>query len=54
MGIVIYLSRKPTGEPWPETKLDETFVLTSIECFHRALDFLYSRLNATDATIQNE
>ena len=54
MGIVDYLSREPTGEPWPETKLDEKFVVTSIECFHRALDCLYSRLNATDATIQNE
>ena len=54
MGIVDYLSREPTGDPWPETKLDEKFVVTSIECFHRALDYLYSRLNDTDATIQNE
>ena len=54
MGIVDYLSREPTGEPWPETKLDEKFVITSIEYFHSALDCLYSRLNATDATIQNE
>ena len=54
MGIVDYLSREPTGEPWPETKLDEKFVVTSIECFHRALDCLYSRLNDTDVTIQSE
>ena len=45
MGIVDYLSREPTGEPWPETKLDEKFVVTSIECFHRALDYLYSRMS---------
>ena len=54
MGIVDHLSREPTGEPWPETKLDEKFVVTSIECFHRALDCLYSRLNDTNATIQSE
>ena len=54
MGIVDYLSREPTGEPWPETNLDEKFVVTSIECFHRALDCLYSRLNDTDVTIQSE
>ena len=29
-------------------------MITSIEYFHSALDCLYSRLNATDATIQNE
>ena len=54
MGIVDYLSREPTGEPWPETKLDEKFVATSIECFDRELDCLYSRLNATDSVNQNE
>ena len=54
MGIVDYLSREPTGEPWPETKLDEKFAVTSIECFHRALDCLYSRLNDTDVTFQSE
>ena len=54
MWIVDYLSREPTGEPWSETKLDEKFVVTSIECFHRALDCLYSRLNATDSVNQNE
>ena len=54
MGIVDYLSRQPTGEPWPVTKLDKKFVVTSIECFHRALDCLYSRLNETDVTIQKE
>ena len=29
-------------------------MVTSIECFHRALDCLYSRLNDTDVTIQSE
>ena len=54
MGIVDYLSREPSGEPWPETKLDEKFVVTSIECFHRALDCLYSRLSDTDVEIPSE
>ena len=54
MGIVDYLSREPTGEPWLETKLDEKIVVTSIECFHRAFDCLYSRLNATDSINLNE
>ena len=54
MGIVDYLSREPTGEPRPETELDEKFVVNSIECFHKALDCLYSRLNATDPLTQNE
>ena len=37
MGIVDYLSREPTGEPWPESVLDEKFVVTSVECFHKAV-----------------
>ena len=53
MRIVDYLSQEPTGQTWPEIKLDEKFVVTSIECFHRALDCLYSRLNATDSVNQN-
>ena len=47
MGIVDYMSREPNGEPWPETNLDEKFVVASIECFHKALDCLSSRLNDT-------
>ena len=47
MSIVDYLSREPTGEPWPESTLDEKFVVTSIEYFHKALDCLYSRLSDT-------
>ena len=38
MGIVDYLSRNPKDEPWPESVLDEKFVFTSIESFHKALD----------------
>ena len=33
MGIVDYLSRNPKGEPWPESVLDEKFVVTSIESY---------------------
>ena len=51
MGIVDYLSREPNGEPWPEFEIDERFVVTSIENFHRALDCLSSRLSETDQKI---
>ena len=53
MGIVDYLSREP-GEPWPETEADKKFVVTSIECFHKALDCLYSRLNDTNSLVEIE
>ena len=45
MGIVDYLSRDPNGEPWPESELDEKFVVSSIESYHKALDCLHSRLS---------
>ena len=48
MGIVDYLSREPNGEPWPESELDERFVVTSIESFHKALDRLNSRFSETN------
>ena len=54
MGIVDYLSRNPKGEPWPESVLDEKFVVTSIESFHKALDCLNSRLNDQDRLDRNE
>ena len=54
MGILDYMSREPSGEPWPETYLDEKFVVASIECFHKALECLSSRLNDTVNTNQNE
>ena len=47
MGIVDYLSREPNGDPWPESELDERFIVTSIESFHEALDCLSSRFSET-------
>ena len=47
MGIVDYLSRKPNGEPWPETASDKNFVAISIGNFYKALYCLSSRLNNT-------
>ena len=54
MGIVDYLYRETTKEPWPESEQDEKFAVTSIECFHKALDCSYSRLNDTNSLVQNE
>ena len=54
MGIVDYLSRNPKGEPWPESVLDEKFVVPSIESFHKALDCLHSRLSDHDRLDRNE
>ena len=54
MGIVDYLSRNPKGGPWPESVLDEKFVVTSIESFHKALDCLNSRLSDHDRLDRNE
>ena len=54
MGIVDYLSKDPIGEPWPESKLDEKFVVASIEQFHKALDCLNNRLTNTTNTIRNK
>ena len=51
MGIVDYLSREPNGKPWLESKLDEIFVVTSIQSFHKALDCLSSRLGETNQNI---
>ena len=52
MGILDYLSREPNGEPWPESELDEKFVVASIDQFHAALDYLNSRL--VDTFIDDE
>ena len=54
MGIVDYLSRNPKGETWPESVLDEKFVVTSIESFYKALDCLNSRLSDHDRLDRNE
>ena len=51
MGIVDYLSREPNGKPCPESEINERFVVTSIEDFHKALDCLSSRLSDTDRKI---
>ena len=49
MGIVDHLSRDPIGEPWPESELDEKFVVASIDQFHVDLDCLNSRLTDTNS-----
>ena len=54
MGVVDYMSREPNEEPWPETYIDEKFVVASIECFHKELDCLNSRLNVATHAIQND
>ena len=54
MGIIDYLSRKPNGKPWPESKLDRKFVVTSNGNFHKALYCLNSRLNYTNELNQSE
>ena len=54
MGIVDYLSREPNMQPWPESKMDEKFVIISIEEFHRALDCLNSRLSNETQPGQNK
>ena len=54
MGIFEYLSREPNGEPWPESELDEKFVVTSIENFRRALYCLNNRVNDMVEPIRNK
>ena len=54
MGIVDYLSREPNGEPWPESELDEKFVVTSIEIFHKALFCLNNWLFNMAEPVRNE
>ena len=54
MGIVDYLSRDPIGEPWPESQLDEKFVVASIDQFHKALDCLNNRLIDTTNITRNK
>ena len=44
MGIVDYLSRDPYNDPWPESELDKTIVVATIDSFHKALDCMNSRL----------
>ena len=48
-----YLSRNPIWETWPESELDENFVVASIDQFHSALDCLMSRLIDTKSFNSN-
>ena len=54
MGIVDYLSRDPFKDPWPESELDEKFVIATINSFHEALDCMSSRLNGIGSLNRNE
>ena len=54
MGIVDYLSRDPYNDPWPESELDEKFVLATINSFHETLDCMNSRLKETGSLDRNE
>ena len=54
MGIADYLFRDPIGEPWPESELDEKFVVASIDQFHEALGCLNIRLVDKNTFINNE
>ena len=54
MGIVDYLSRDPFNDPWPESELDEKFVVATINSFHEALDCMNSRLKETGSLDRNE
>ena len=36
MAIVEYLMRDPYNDPWPESELDERFVVATINSFHEA------------------
>ena len=48
MGIVEYLLRDPYNDPWPESELDEKFVVATIKnSFHEALYCMSSRLEST-------
>ena len=54
MGIVDYLSRDLFNDPWPETDLDEYFVVATINSFHEALDCMNSRLEGIGSLNRNE
>ena len=54
MVIVDYLSRDPNGKPWPESVLDEKFVVTSIKSVHKALDCLHRQFSDHDGLVRNE
>ena len=54
MGIVDYLSRDPFNDPWPESELDEKFVVAKKNSFHEALDCMSSRLKGTGSLNRSE
>ena len=54
MGIVDYLSRDPFNDPWPESELDEKFVVATINSFHEAFDCKNIRLKETGSLNRNE
>ena len=54
IGIVDYLSRDPYNDPWPESELDEKFVVATINSFHEALDCMNNRLKETGSLDRNE
>ena len=54
MGIVDYLSGDPYNDPWPESELDERFVVATINSFHEALYCMSSRLESTGSLNRNE
>ena len=49
-----YFSMEPNGEPWPESELDEKFVVASNNQFHTSLDCLNSRLLEATSFIGEE
>ena len=54
MGIVDYLSRDPFNDPWPESELDEKFVVATINSFHEAFVCWNSRLKESRSLNRNE
>ena len=54
MGTVHYLSRDSFNDPWPESELDEKFVVATITSFHEALDCMNSRLEGIGSLDRNE
>ena len=54
MGTVDYLSRDPFNDPWPESELDEKFIVATINSFHEALDCMNSRLEGIELLDRNK
>ena len=54
MGIVDYLSRDPFNDPWPESELDEKFVVATINSFHETLDCMSRRLKGNGSLNRNK